>query len=318
MRSIIVGFLLGYIIFLLAVFSQIGAPTESSRWIYEIYTIKSRIANSIKAPKLVVVAGSNALFGISCKMLHEETGIPCVNGSTHAGLGIDYILNRAYSLIKPGDVVLLSLEYGLYLDNGTPTYQVVDYVFSRDPQYLLSLNLITQTRFITGISEQRLIQGITAKFTPPHPIQSGYQSRTLNEYGDETNNRQADMTEKQNEILNRVKPLGLAGDSMTNYAKERIINFIKWCRKNQIKIVATWPNTIWFDDYREKSKQEFLQKLGEFYREQGISILGKPTDFMYDKSMFFDTNYHLNDKGVRYRTKTLINLLRPYLEIKIQ
>jgi hypothetical protein len=34
---------------------------------------------------------------------------------------------------------------------------------------------------------------------------------------------------------------------------------------------------------------------------------------MYDKSMFYDTNYHLNDQGRRRRTEQLIDLLKPYV-----
>ena len=35
---------------------------------------------------------------------------------------------------------------------------------------------------------------------------------------------------------------------------------------------------------------------------------------MYDKSMFYDTRYHLNDVGVRQRTQQLLDLLNPYLK----
>ncbi|MGK7894653.1 MAG: hypothetical protein AB4372_13765, partial [Xenococcus sp. (in: cyanobacteria)] len=112
--QVLLGFLISTLVFLSLVSFQIGSPTESSRWIYEINTIKSRIAKSINQPKLIVVSGSNGLFGISCKMIQKETEFPCVNGASNAGLQLDYILDFAQNLASERDTVLLALEYGMY------------------------------------------------------------------------------------------------------------------------------------------------------------------------------------------------------------
>ena len=312
-RAILSGFLISLMIFLLAVFYQIGAPTESSRWIYEIHQIKSSIAKSIKTPKLVIVSGSNAHFGISCKMIYTETGVPCVNGGTHAGLGIDYILSQARLWLKPGDLVLLPLEYELYQDWGIPNYISIDYTFSREPKYLFSIDLLSKIRFIFGISLTRLQEGILGKLKAPQPLTIGYQSETLNEYGDETRNTQAKMTEKEHQIVNTLKPIKTVNEP-SSYAREKIINFIDWCKVNEIKVIATWSSTVWFDIFRELTQQCFFKKIEQFYANLQIPLLGKPEDFMYDKSMFYDTSYHLNDRGVRYRTQQIIGLIRPYLQ----
>ncbi|NEP48603.1 MAG: hypothetical protein F6K65_07100 [Moorea sp. SIO3C2] len=74
----------------------------------------------------------------------------------YAGLGIDYILTRARSWLKPGDLVLLPLEYEHYTDDGKPTAALINYLLARDPKYLLSLNLINQFSFISGIPLKRV------------------------------------------------------------------------------------------------------------------------------------------------------------------
>jgi hypothetical protein len=311
----VIGFLLSCTIFLLAVSCQIGAPTETSRWVDEIYKIKFNIANSIKTPKLVVVAGSNVLFGISCQMIDKATGLPCVNAGTYAGLGLDYILNRAHSLVKPGDIVLLSLEYGLYQDNGGPSAQLIDYVFSRDPKYLLTLDFRRQTYFISWISYDRLAVGIAAKLKPPQRITGGYESQNLNRYGDETSNLKSNITEIKKQMIEQAKPLEVDVDIITDYSQKSISDFIKWCRNQQIKVLVTWPGTIWFESYKEKEKQEYFKSLESFYRQEGVPILGEPIDFMYNKSLFYDTSYHLNEQGVKQRTNQVISLLRPYSPI---
>lgn len=313
LRSILWVMLISLLIFILAVCYQIGAPTESSRWVYEIYTIKSNIAKKIKEPKLIVVAGSNALFGISCKMIYEETGVNCVNGGTHAGVGIDYMLSRARDWVKPGDLVLLPLEYYHYKHDGKPRTTEIDLVFSRDPSYFNSVNLITKFYFISGISFKRLLRGISAKFTPNPPWKSFYDAKNLNEYGDETSNREAEMTEKLRKKVARSWPHGLERYIKSSQGMRSISKFVDWCRQNNIQVIAMWPNTIWFDVYREARQQEFFQSIEDFYQRIGVKLLGKPEDFMYDKSMFYDSNDHLHDRGVRLRTKQLIELLKPDL-----
>ncbi len=315
LRSILIGFLLSCTIFLLAVSYQIGAPTETSRWVDEMYKKKVSIANSIKKPKLVIVAGSNVLFGISCQMIDEATGLPCVNAGTYAGLGLDYILNRAHSLVKPGDIVLLSLEYELYQDNGAPSAQLIDYVFSRDPKYLLMLDFTRKTYFITWISYERLALGIAAKLKLSQPIASGYQSQNLNKYGDETSNFKSNITDIKKQTIEQAKPIEADVEVVTKYSQKSIRDFIKWCENQQIKVLVTWPGTIWLESYKEKKKQEYFKSLEYFYRQEGIPMLGKPIEFMYNKSMFYDTSYHLNEQGVQQRTNQVISLLRPYLKI---
>lgn len=313
LSSILSGILLSSLIFLLAVFYQIGAPTESSRWTYELYTIKTRIAESIKTPKLVIVAGSNALFGISCKMIREQTNVPCVNTATYAGLGVDYILNRARSLVKPGDIVLLPLEYEVYTDDGELNGALIDYVLARDSEYLRSLNWIDQIRFITGVSLTRVQDGILAKLGTPKQWQSHYKSKNLNQYGDDTGNRASTMTKKEFKALDELQPKEIQGYIKSSYGMKVINKFVEWSQENNIKVIATWPNTLWFEAYQEQEVKKFFQSINDFYQNIKVPLLGNYRDFMYDKSRFYDTSYHLNDKGVHYRTKQLIDLLQPFL-----
>ncbi len=313
-RAIPLGFLLGGIIFLLAVFYQMGAPTPSTKVLSEVYEVKLQIANSIKTPKLILIAGSNSLMGISCKTIYEQTGAPCVNGGTHAGLGVDYLLSKARSFTKAGDIVLLSLEYEHFKEKSLPRNLLIDYVFAHDINYFLSSDLLTKISLVTGMSLERLAQGVSTKIRPPKLQETDDFSKTLNEYGDATTNRQANVTSKEIKALDELKPTQLSGYVKSDEARMSIIKFYNWCKKNHIKVIATWPNTVWFEVYKERSYQDFFQKIKNLYASMEIPLLGNPEDFMYEKSMFFDTKYHLNDRGVRYRTQQLIQLLLPYLE----
>jgi hypothetical protein len=94
-----------------------------------------------------------------------------------------------------------------------------------------------------------------------------------------------------------------------------ISNFVTWCRQNKIQVIIAWPNTIWFNEYQEPKQQSFFLSLEDFYRKIGVTVLDHPQDFMYSKDLFYNTIYHLNDRGTYQRTKQTINLLKSYLNI---
>lgn len=315
LRSLISGFLLASIIFMSAVFLQIGAPIESSRWLSEIYTIKNRIAQSIKTPKLAIISGSNAIFGISCKTIQQQKKVPCLNGGTNGSLGTDYLFKRARPWLKPGDIVLLPLEYEFYTYQKIPNDAYISYILARDPQYLRSVDFLTQLRFITGVSFQRLRLGIIAKLKTPERGNANYQSQNLNEYGDETSNLKETTNKEQLIKVSKEQPMAfINGAIKSTYGMKMIREFTLWCQQNNIVVLATWPNTIRFEAYSGQSQQLFFQSIEQFYNKLGVPLLGKPEDFMYEKSMIYDTSYHLNDRGVIQRTKKIIELLKPYLE----
>jgi hypothetical protein len=308
-------FLICWIIFLGLVFYQLGVPiTGLSGWINHLYVNKSQIALSIQTPKLIIVSGSNGLYGISCKVISEETGLACLNGGTQAAMGTDYLFSNVREWAKPQDIIFLTLEYNFYREVGIPNDVLIDYVMSYDPEYLFSLQPLQQLKFIGGITFFRLFQGISKKINYSLPAAPPKNSPIyLNEYGDSIRNKEVDITPQFIKTIDELEPLVIQGYIQQSYGMNNIRNFVKWARENRIQVLATWPNTVKFDVYQEPAQQEYFQSIKDFYRELGIPVLGEPEDFMYEKSMFYDTIYHLHDRGVRQRTRQTLDLLLLYL-----
>ncbi|MEM6403638.1 MAG: hypothetical protein AAF757_26010 [Cyanobacteria bacterium P01_D01_bin.116] len=280
------------------------------------------MVNSVNRQKLLPIAGSNASFGISCKMIYEATEFPCINGGTSVDLGIHHILDNARSWAKPGDIVILPLEYLHYQYSGGPNQQLIEYVFAYDMNYFKKVDTITKLSMIGGISFETLIKNFRYSIQQKkHHNKQNQPSTTLtnqtaygyiNKYGDRT-----DYTEKLNHI-DQIKPMKTYGYIENTGGMKIIRKFAEWCKLNDIQVFAAWPNTIWFDVYQDPDKQKYFQSLKDFYKKIKVPILGKPEDFMFDKSMFYDTIYHLNTKGRYQSTQKLIDLLKPHLkEIKI-
>ena len=301
--------------FCLLVLFQIGGPTRSSAWVSDLYRIKTEIASSIEEPKLVLVGGSDVLFGINCQTIEAELDVPCVNGGTHAGLDTRYILHAARPWLQPGDTALLSLPYDLYTTTGTLRDILIDYVLAHDPGYLRSLRWTDRIPFFTGVTFARLLEGYEAKVSPPPPdTASRYQAKNLNQYGDETINLQP---ERAQAFASDIEQLSFrktnSGYLESSYGMDEIRAFTNWCQQQNVRLLITYPNTLWFDEYKEDSQKAFFRSIEDFHKSLDVPIVGEYEDFLYDKSMMFDTEYHLNVYGVRKRTKKIIQSLKTML-----
>lgn len=74
--------------------ASLGYYQPAEHWIPEELLVKEHKAQSIKVPKLIIVSGSNALFGIDSHTLERFIGRPVVNLATHASpLAIYFILS---------------------------------------------------------------------------------------------------------------------------------------------------------------------------------------------------------------------------------
>lgn len=309
-RSILTGFGLSSLCFFLAALIQVNAPTSTSQWIYDLYIAKKNIAQELSSPKLVVAAGSNAMIGISCWQIQQETGTPCLNGAINVGLGLNYILYQARSFLNAGDTVLLPLEYELYESSVQPSSVAIDYVFAHDFDYWQSTDYLTKMRFLFGLGFKRTLMGLTSKIKQPSTeFKTVNRLRSIDRAGDWIANRPQDLTPNHQRRLLLLHSYQGDGLRINDYSQQKIAEFINWCHQHRVKVLATWPNTIRYSEYQQPQYQEFFASIKAFYQKQNVSLIGNPEDYMYDKSMFFDSAYHLNQDGVKVRTEQLIEAL---------
>lgn len=291
----------------------VNTGTYDLRWIAEYQKVKRQNAAIISQPKLIIMAGSGSHFGISAKLLNKELGIPAINMSLQAGLTLDYLLQEAKKYSKSGDTILLALEYEYYHYNGKPNETYLNYVSSYDPKYFVSQPLNKQFSDAFYYGWKKVVKGIILKFQGnPNNHQTltkgCYSGVTINQWGDETCNQKSEMNQKHFDAINKLAPVFM---KINKDAKtwELLKEFSEYCHKNNIQLLATFPNTIYFPEYRQNNHREFLEYVIKFYQQNGIPVVGNPYEFMYDKTMFFDTGYHVNNIGTEKHTKQLIHLL---------
>ena len=320
LRSALISGLLCAALYLSAALYQADWGQRPLDYLHGMYGLKTAAADraiGADIPKLVLISGSNAHYGIRCATILERTGVYCVNGGIHAGIGVDYLLDRARDWLRPGDLALLPLEFNHYTDRGIPSKFFIHYVLRYDRGYIFQRPPLDQLRFWFGLPMSRIWERTTSKLFGSQLPTEHAQAEEVGEYGDRLKNETSDRNDIQAGYITEAKPLPvLFGAAPTgNAAGARSIRrFIRWCRDHDITPIATWPNALWFDDYRDEQPQQFFSAIAQFYDRLDVPLLGQPKTMMpADRALFFDSDYHLNRSGVDQHTDLVLDLLTPYL-----
>ena len=292
-------------------FAEAGEPSSISHWNHTIFEKKKAISDATPGPRLVIAGGSGALYGIRARDLSHELGVPVVNAALHAGLGQEYYLHQLKKLVRPGDTIVLALEYQMYMDAADSSV-LIDYLVARDPAYFAQLGLRREVRDILAMTPGRLLNPFLVKRHPVAvaPAASLNSETYLDAHGDALGNAAVFKTEALRKSVEAIHPLRIRVDEP---AVRRLQEFADWARANRIRLLATHPNTIDFPEYY--ARPEIQAKLGQVTRAHeiaGIPFVDGWRDTLFETGLFFDTVYHLDSVGATLRTHELAERLTPY------
>ena len=289
-------------------------PTDhtsaNAQFIYFFGNQKQNIAKQTQDRRLFLLGGSSAFYSVRAKMLEAQFGIPVINNALHAGLGINYLLYRARQSLRRGDTAILFIEYDLY--RSEPSWTLADYLLPFNVKYFATQPLTTQIGLIGKLTPSeywnRVYDAVFGKLIDGKKILSN-----MNGYGDIKDNLLELKKEPQKAKLDAVLPdKNLV---LPRKDADAITDFIRWCQHNQITVIAGYPAFLDFPEYHSGTAQEFFHALEKYYHSLGVPTLGEPSDFMFPKSMFFDTEYHLHDGGAAVMTALVAQRLEPILGI---
>ncbi len=283
------------------------------------YRHKEEIAGSLPSPRLLIVGGSNVLYGITARRIEEATGLPTVNFGTHGALSLDYLLEKTRAVARPGDIVLLVPEYELYVQNDVNTV-FSDYVLGADPGYLWKLPVRSFAQWVLsaswGRTMERLLGSERRRDELGKRVNAELESK-FNDRGDRISNFEAQQGDFNRENVAALTPLSSIEGEEWLYrgpAWDVIARFVDWCRANDVEVLASFPNTIEFDEYDREKLERLTGAITGGYAESDVPVLGSAEEFMYPSEDFFDSIYHLDREASRVRTDRMIDLLEPYVQ----
>jgi len=286
-----------------------GKPYKIAVWVAECLAIKDNAVNIID-PTLVIVSGSNGLFGFSAERLTKVHKIRSVNAAIHAGLGIDYTLHYARRYFKPGRVLVLPLEYEQYAKSSSgPTY--IFQALIHDPDYFDQLSIVDKIKFVgnTPISvHSSLLKNMIVASDPP---KTGYDSETLNKYGDETDNDWSN-DEKHYKITSLASNAQVKATRIfthDEHAWHEIEKFSEDARNSGTTVILAHPNKFDQSISLERNRN-FFKEMMAHASKIGITVVGQPKDRLFNTSRIYDTHYHQNSLGQKMSTDILFQQLQ--------
>lgn len=290
-------------------FGQLGQPHPNNAWIIESISYKQKIADAISSPKIVVLAGSGAMFGVNSAYLEEIYDRPTVNLGVNAGISLPVILSSAESSIQAGDLVLLPLEYPLYNREEAVSSSLVHWANSY-PSTLLQLPIKRALEVFTKTSFTRILEGyrgLPEGFT----VSGDYGVQHQNEHGDQIGTGRAQREERHWNFLNSL-PAETYGRALRDgsFDWERLRRFRDELLTKGACPVFLPPPMLFQRSYEESPTEAyFYETLPHRVTDAGLFWVGSPRSAMFNANDFFDTNFHLVDEARLNYTKQLIDWL---------
>jgi hypothetical protein len=290
------------------------ATNLTTRWIESLSTAKEAAAASRVGPRILIIGGSGALFGLKAETIERETHVPTINMAVHVGLGVPYTLQRAERTARRGDLVLLAFEYHAYSEPDNPDLALVELITARDRDYFDHLSL--RERILTAIRSNAPISPVIQLMRGGSRSTGVYDRFHLNANGDMTATEADNRPKGALERLAAAAPAAIIMDGLPRQEStwKAISEFKDWAARNGVTIAATFPNILRSDAYMLPGPSRALAGLRDRYERLGIPVIGTPSDFMYPANDFFDTEYHLTAQAAEQRTLATVQLMGPTLQ----
>lgn len=256
---------------------------------------KNSLLQNTPSPRIIFVGGSNLCFGLDSKTIKDSLKLNPINTAIHALIGIKYMIDNTSEYIQKGDIVILVPEYGHYyrgLDAGSE--ELMRTVFDVDFMNIKLLNLPQLSNIVPFLPKYILTK---FKISEYHNFKDSdiYSVNSFNQYGDTYTH-----LEKEQEHFD---PYSTIGGEFND-------DVVRYFEKFQIELNKKGASLyVSFPCYQEASYNNSIiqiRKVQEELRKSKLQIIGSAEKYKMPDSLLYNTPYHLNKKGIEYRTMMMI------------
>ena len=254
---------------------------------------------SCDSAKLVIVGGSSVAFGIDSALIEKYVSMPVVNFGLYAALGTKVMLDLSEDAISEGDIVIIAPELdaqtlSLYFSSST-TLRALDGNFS-----MLKYLDFEHTFSLLGASwdfTREKIKYLRSEIPDPAGV---YNSKNFNSYGDLVWQRNENVMNYYYDPNTSIDlDPSILSEDFCEYLNDYIAKaekkgasvYFGYCPMNSLALVEGCDPES-FAEYLESNIDcNFISDIG---------------NYVYDSGYFYDTNFHLNDAGVKKHTVNLV------------
>ncbi len=300
-------FILAIMVLMIVCLALPVTPRASKSLLFSIHTKDSLLENT-PSPRIIFVGGSNLSFGLNSQMIKDSLHMNPVNTAVHAGLGLQYMMESTLPFIKNGDVIVLVPEYQhFYRDYNYGTEELLRSVWEVDRSKIRLLNgkqVVNVLPYVPKYAFSRLnpMEYLSRKEDLFYSVNS------FNQYGDAN----AHWTSFNKESFKSDPPIE---GTLNKAVIPGIKTFQSAVENKNAVLLLSYPA---YQDISFMNSKEQIMDIETALIKQQFSMLGTPQRYMMPDSLVFNTAYHLNKKGVDYRTSLLIEDYRKLQRLAVK
>lgn len=284
---------------------------------------KHRILEKAPSPKIVVVGGSNLLFGLDGELIEHAFNRKVVDMGLCIMFPLPYLLEEVKDSVRPGDIVVLSAEYSSYsreyerplvmadiLDGYPPAIQWIlrsnACSWEDKGKILFHLRTLGLQKLEYAFKHMRQIATHRCKWSygKPNPGLAILNASNLNSCGDLVWH----LDKKVSPNAMESKVLIQVPKHVDEHITSEVNAFDQFCRAKGAQVVLIPPPvpTVMY----LKSKQGIDSVISEARQKLTVPVLANADRYTFPEKQIYGGHYHLDRVGRQIRTERMIEDLR--------
>ncbi|RMG60550.1 MAG: hypothetical protein D6722_20725 [Bacteroidetes bacterium] len=296
------GFGLGFLLLLL-VGMMLPTPPRIQDSMVFAKVQKDSLLEHVPGPRLIIVGGSNASYGIDSRMLQEGLGLNPVNTAVTYELGLVYMMESVAPYVREGDVVVLSPEYQHFYGN-----------FAYGQKFLLysAMDVDHLSPWDLSWEQWRNIYSSVPRYALSRFLPTEYRRRNMDDIvSRHAFNTYGDVDVHWDREPQHFAPFRqISREEMNRSVVKDLQAFAKHVESVGAHLYLTYPGT---EERSFNNCRAEIMAVADLLEGTGIPILGTPERYIMPDSVMFNFPYHMVRPGVELRTQRLIEDLSPYV-----
>jgi len=251
-----------------------------------------------KSPRIIFVGGSNLSFGLNSQIIKDSLGLNPINTGIHAAIGVKYMMDNTLEYIQNEDIVILVPEYYHYYKNiNQGSEELLRVVFDVDIMNIKHLNAYQVLNVLPFMPKYTFSKFKWSEYRN-YEESDIYSVNSFNEYGDTFTHWEKSSEKFTPDYLN-----GEFNDEVLRYFEK----FNSEINEKGASLFVSFPG---FQASSYDNSIDQIKNIEHKLKNSNLKILGTASRYKIADSLMFNSSYHLNKRGVDYRTNMLIEDIR--------
>lgn len=286
-----------------------AVPRDKNAYLCE-YNRKISLMDSVDQPRVILLGGSNIAFGVDSKAIADSLHCHVINMGLHGGIGMRYPVEDCLQYVRPGDVVVMQLEYGNFFNGGNGNHETFPaFMMATGWRNASRLNAGQWKNILAGIPREAIRNGLRLLRYPMRGTLDTRASDTkfeyvlsgFNEFGDEVSH--LNYPSQACPSADGRETRQVDGETV-QWLQDQLHHY----KQAGARILMVPPVNV-----RSNLVASHNDNIDHALEEIGYPYIVSPESMAVDDSCYFNTGYHMNRAGVEQNTRRLITLLHEYM-----